>query len=338
MNAAPVTLDWIRGLVKAELHVHLLGAIRPATALELAARNDVPFPISRIEDWVPYFTRGDLAAFVEGFIALFEIVGSEEDVHRIALEAAEDWSRDGIAYTEPRITVTSHLSRGLSFDALFAGLDAARTEAFEKHRVAIRWIVDFPRILGAETGRLALESAVRGMDRGVVGFDIAGYEGEGAERSEWETLFREARDRGLRTTAHAGEIGSPAHVRRAVEEWKVDRIGHGVRAVEDPEVMDLLAERGIPIEVNPSCNILLGSVPDLASHPLEVFRGRGVPIAINTDDPTLFGITLSEEIQRTATAFGWDRGTVLQVIENGWKHRFDKSAPRPKSEGQCCTY
>lgn len=324
MATPTVDLDWIRAQKKAELHVHLFGAIRPGTALELAEKHRVPFPIRSEEDWIPYFTRGGLAAFVEGFIALFEIARTEEDFFRIAVEAAEDWSREGVAYTEPRLTLTSHFSRGVDFETVFSGLEEARKIALERHRMAIRWIVDFPRILGPETGRMALDAAERAREFGVVGFDIAGYEGPYGEEEDWRRLFLDAKDRGLRTTAHAGEVGSPLNVRRAVEDWKVDRIGHGVRAVEDPALLDLLSERGIPIEVSPTCNVLLGNVSDLESHPLEIFRQKGIPIILNTDDPTLFGVTLSEEIHRTATTFGWDRPTTLRVIENGWVHRFGK--------------
>lgn len=318
----PVTPEWVRELRKAELHVHLLGSIRPTTALEFADRHGIPFPVDGEDRWAPFFARGDLAAFVEGFISLFEIVRSEEDLRRTISEAAEDWSRDGIAYTEPRITATSHLDRGFEADVLRRTLRDGRTEARKNHDLEIAWIVDFPRILGVDTGRRALEFAVSAMEDGVVGFDIAGYEGPFGEESDWADLFREAKRRGLRTTAHSGEIGSAIHVRTAVENWGVDRIGHGVRAVEDDSLLDLLRDRGIPIETNPSCNILLGNVPSLEFHPLEVFRKRGIPIVLNTDDPSLFGITLSGEIFQTAAAFGWDRGTVLSIIENGWRHRF----------------
>ena len=321
-SPSPISLDWIRKQEKAELHVHLLGAIRPGTALELANKNKVPFPIKRETDWLPYFSRGDLSNFVEGFISLFEIIKTRDDFHRVVLEAAEDWARDGITYSEPRVTATSHLSRGFDRETLRSLLGSAKAESRARFGIEIAWVIDFPRILGIRTGWQALEFASASMEEGVVGFDIAGYEGAYGENREWRELFLEAKKRGLKTTAHSGEVGSSAHVRTAVEEWKVDRIGHGVRAIEDIELMDLLAEKGIPIEINPSCNVLLGSVPSLPEHPLEEFRRRGIPIILNTDDPSLFGVTLSEEIDKTALTFGWDRETTLRVIENGWKYRF----------------
>ncbi len=320
----PVTLDWVRNQEKAELHVHLLGAIRPSTALEIAANNSIPFPISEERKWIPFFTRGDLAHFVEGFISLFEIIKTAEDLHRVVLEAAEDWANDGITYSEPRVTVTSHVARGLEADSLLSILKASRLEARRRFGIEIQWMVDFPRILGSETGWQALEIATKGMNSGIVGFDIAGYEGSLELDSEWRLLFQEAKTKGLRTTAHSGEIGSAAHVRAAVEDWGVERIGHGTRAVEDETVMDLLLTKNIPIEVNPTCNVLLGNVDSLGSHPLEVFRKRGIPITLNTDDPSLFGISLSEEIYRTAHQFGWDRQVTQSVIANGWRYRFNQ--------------
>ncbi|MCA9411869.1 MAG: adenosine deaminase [Candidatus Omnitrophica bacterium] len=312
----------MRSQPKAELHVHLLGAIRPETALSIAEKNRIGFPVNRVEDWILFFTKGDLAVFVEGFIALFEIIRTEEDFYRVAMEAAEDWSRDGVAYTEPRLTLTSHLDRGLSFETIFGGLDSARSEAKDRFGIEIRWIVDFPRILGVETGYRALDAAVRGIERGVIGFDIAGYEGPYGTDSEWRELFLEARRRGLHVTAHSGEVGSAAHVRTAVESWNVERIGHGVRAAEDESVMALLTERGVPLEICPTCNVLLGNVPALSDHPIELFRQRGIPVTLNTDDPSLFGISLSEEIFRAAQTFRWDREVVTGVIKNAWDHRF----------------
>jgi len=319
-----IDLDWIRSQPKAELHVHLLGAIRPSTALELARKNRVDFPIRTERDWLSTFTTGDLSSFVVAFTRLFEILKEARDFQRVATEAFEDLAEDGIAYAEPRITVTSHLSRRVAREAIGEGLAAAVAHASKSLNLEIAWIVDFPRILGPEVGEKALEEAIRGKEWGVVGFDVAGYEITPGGEGYLKDLFRKAKDHGLKTTAHAGEVGSPSHVRTALEEWHVDRIGHGTRAIEDKALVEILAERQIPLEICPTSNVVLGSVDSIASHPLDEYRKAGIPIVLNTDDPSLFGITLSREMLLVAETFGWSVETLREVVQNGWENRFVK--------------
>ena len=321
-GGSSATLEWIRAQPKAELHLHLLGAIRPRTALELAERHRVGFPLRSEREWVPFFSAGDLSAFVTAFTALFDLLRTKEDFERVAREVFQDLAADGIAYAEPRITLTSHLSRGVALGALVEGLSAARVFARAEWNLEIGWIVDFPRVLGREVGERALQEAMAGREWGVVGFDIAGYEGSFGDESYLVDLFRRARESGLGTTAHAGEIGSSARVRTAVEDWKVDRIGHGIQAAGDTEVMRLLAENRIPLEIAPTSNLLLGVVDSLESHPIEILRRAGVPVTVNTDDPSLFGTTLSRELRSVAETFRWSWEVVEEVISNAWEFRF----------------
>jgi adenosine deaminase len=318
----PVTLEWIRSLPKAELHLHLLGAIRPATAFELAHRYATTFPARTPQDWRRHFATGDLALFVDSFIGLFDLLRTEEEFFRVAWEVSQDLAKEGIRYAEPRVTLTSHLSRSVPMEAIQSGLSEAAMKAKRELGLTLAWVVDFPRILGVETAQIALREAIRGRDWGVVGFDVAGYEGPGITDDELAKVYSEARSAGLGATAHAGEVGNPAHVWAAIDRLKVDRIGHGVRAAEDEALLGELAKRCIPIETNPTCNVLLGAVSSIATHPLELFRQRGIPISINTDDPSLFGITLTEEIHLVAKTFNWTRGQVLEVVGNAWRSRF----------------
>ena len=317
-----VSLEWIRAIPKAELHIHLLGAIRPRTALELARRHKVDLPFDSLEFWTPFFCTGNLAQFVERFILLFPLLREKEDFERVGREVFEDLHADGIRSVEPRITLTSHLLRGVSEEAIGEGLAAAACYAHETLGMKVRWIVDFPRILGLQVGRLALEAAIRGIAWGVAGFDIAGYEGPGEDDPAYCAIFARAREAGLHLTAHAGETGPPEHIRIAINEWGVERIGHGIQASRDSDLAEELASRKIPLEICPTSNIALGAVPDIYSHPLETFRQQSLRITINSDDPSLFGTTLSREYLIAAAAFGWDRETVLKIIEEGWLAAF----------------
>jgi adenosine deaminase len=324
-----IPLEWVRSLRKAELHLHLLGAIRPHTAFDLARKYRVDFPVKQIEDWKPFFASGNLADFVESFIRLFELAREREDFDRVAREVFEDLAADGVYYAEPRVTVTSHLARGVDREEMIGGLTDAADYAQRELGLAIGWIIDFPRILGPKVADRALAEAISGREWGVVGFDVAGYESTTGKDLHFEGLFHNARESGLGITVHAGEIGPAENVRYAVEKLKADRIGHGIRSIDDPSLVRILVEKKTPLEVCPTSNLCLKGIDKLENHPLEELRRAGVPITLNTDDPSLFGVSLSEEIQKVALAFRWSRETVLDTIENAWRRRFRTELPIP---------
>lgn len=323
----PPTLEWLRALPKAELHLHLLGGIRSQTAVDLARKNHVKLPYDPTRDWGGAFHQRSLSAFVESFISLFDLLRDSSDFERLAIEVLEDLASDGVKYTEPRITITSHLTRGVSEEAIGGGLQRAARKMKASHGVEVGWIIDFPRVLGIQTAESALAHAIRGKEWGVTGFDIAGYEGHSPEDPALIEIFEKARESGLGLTAHVGEKGPPDHVWTAIRDWKVNRIGHGIQSIHDPALVEELVHRQIPLEVCPSSNVALGAVPNYVDHPVDDLFRAGVPVTLNTDDPTLFGTTLSEEILRTADLFGWSRADVEKVVENGWRYRFRGDLP-----------
>ncbi|NUN96489.1 MAG: hypothetical protein HUU16_09975, partial [Candidatus Omnitrophica bacterium] len=206
-QARPPTLDWIREQPKAELHVHLLGAMRPATAFELAALHGHPPPCPAPSDWVRTFTTGSLFEFVERFIGLFPLLRTAEDFERVALEAFEDMAADGIAYAEPRVTLTSHLSRGVAIEAISEGLSSAAREAHRKWGIEVGWIVDFPRVLGIETGRLALNLAVEGRRWGCWGSISLGMRGPRRRTAPLSGCFARRANRGWASPRTPGKPG-----------------------------------------------------------------------------------------------------------------------------------
>ena len=161
----------------------------------------------------------------------------------------------------------------------------------------------------------------------MVGFDIAGYEGHSPEDPALIEVFEKAREAGLGLTAHVGEKGPPDHVWTAICDWKVNRIGHGIQSIHDSVLVEELVRRQIPLEICPSSNVALGVVPSYMDHPVDRLYRACVPVTLNTDDSTLFGTTLSEEILRTADLFGWSRADIEEVVENGWRYRFRGGLP-----------
>lgn len=316
------TLEWVRALPKAELHMHLLGGIRGQTAASLAQKNHVTLPYDPTREWGGAFHQRSLSSFVENFIPLFSLLKDSSDFERLATEVLEDLALDGVRYVEPRITMTSHLARGVSEEAIRQGLHRAAENATKSQGIEVGWVIDFPRVLGVQTAESALVHAIRGKDWGVVGFDIAGYEGRTSEDPDLTAIFERAKEAGLGVTAHVGEKGPPEHIWTAIRDWRANRIGHGIQSIHDPALIEELVERQIPLEVCPSSNVALGAVPSYVDHPVDRLYRAGIPITLNTDDPSLFGTTLSEEILRTAEVFGWSREDIERVVENGWRYRF----------------
>ncbi|MFV1959475.1 MAG: adenosine deaminase [Planctomycetota bacterium] len=298
----------LRVLPKTDLHLHALGALRPTTVLDLARRRGAPIlPVGEAGAAEGGYRFEDLSAFVAFFLGLFELALDAPALERITFEVLEDAAAEGCRYAELRFTPTSHLDRGAEEQAFFAGIEAGRRAAEEACAIEARLVLDFPRTRGPEVAEKTLHLALRHRAEGVVGLDVAGDERATGFDPCFVPVSEEARRRGLIVTAHAGEGAGPESVRAAVEAYGARRIGHGTRAAEDPSLLDLLARRGVVLEVCPSSNVALGVVDALAHHPLPRFLRAGVVCTIATDDPALFSTTLTREYERLhdEAGMGW---------------------------------
>ncbi len=284
-----------RALPKPDLHLHLMGALRPGTIVDLARRADAPVR-SRAERAVAEgFAFQDLSAFVSFVIGLFELVLSPDAFARAASEALEDAARAGARHVELRVTPWSHLVRGADEASMFDALLSARHEAERRHDVTSRIVLDFPRTLARSVAEETLDVALRRRGAGVVALDLAGDEQAIAFEPAFEPVFARARAEGLAVLAHAGEGAGPDSVAGALDRYGARRIGHGTRAVEDPRLVERLAREGVVLEVCPSSNEALGVVASVAEHPVRRLIASGVPVTVATDDPTLFSTDLVRE-------------------------------------------
>jgi adenosine deaminase len=285
-------------LPKVELHRHLEGSLRLKTLREIGQAHGIPLPgTGELRDLVS-IAEDDMLTF-ENFLSKFQTLRmfyrSPEVIHRITQEAIEDAAADNVRYLELRFTPVA-LSRAERFPlkdvidwVLLAGLAAA-----EKHRVQTRYIVSVNRqegpAIAAEVARLAVEQ----MSRGIVGIDLAGNEAQ-FSGLEFEGVFKEARQAGLKITIHAGEWGGAQNVANAIAALGAERIGHGVRVMEDPKAVDLARERGTTFEVCITSNHQSGVVAALSDHPFLRMHQAGLNVTINTDDPSISQITLGNE-------------------------------------------
>ena len=331
-----------RAMPKVELHLHLEGSITPETALALARRHDVRLPAedpAGLQDW---FRFRDFKHFIEVYLALSDLLRTPEDFTFIVVAMARELARQHVRYAEVTFTAYTHLwqGKGLTPDDLIAGLDAGRAEAKELFGVELAWIIDIPRnlsfnrITGRYNGKASdptVEMALAWKNRGVVALGLGGYE-IGAPPEPFAHAFDRARAGGLHSVPHAGEHVGPEGVWGAIRALGAERIGHGVRAIEDPELVAYLVEHQIPLELNPTSNIRLGVYPDFDSHPLPQFWEAGVYVTVNSDDPPLFNTTLNQEYEVLVDAFGFGVEDLERASLNALRASFLPQTDKSKLE------
>ncbi|HEY0512799.1 MAG TPA: adenosine deaminase [Thermoanaerobaculia bacterium] len=309
-----------------ELHRHLDGNVRIETVLDLARQHGLELPAWTVEGLRPHVQiterEPSLVHFIAKFALLRRVMVDYDAVRRIVRENLEDAAQEGIDFIELRFSPWfMGEEHGLNtFGVVEAACDALE-EAEGKIPVRAKLIGIISRHYGPEIGRIELAAAIHGRDRGVVALDLAGDEA-GFPGELFVRHFAEAREAGLRTIAHAGEAAGAASVRQAVLGLKAERIGHGIRAGEDPAVLDLLVERGIPLEVCPTSNLHTSTVRDYASHPLPALLRRGIRCTLNSDDPGISGIDLAHEYRVAADEMGLAEEEIRRMQETAVEAAF----------------
>ncbi|MBA0051841.1 adenosine deaminase [Streptomyces sp. AJS327] len=306
--------SFIAGLPKAELHVHHVGSASPRVVAELAARHPdsrVPTDPERLSE---YFTFTDFAHFVRVYLTVVELVRDAEDVWLLTYEIARDLARQRVRYAELTVTPASSTSRGIPDVAFLEAIEDARRSAERDFGTVLRWCFDIPGESGLpaaeETTRIATEL---GPD-GLISFGLGGPE-IGVPRERFKPYFDRAIAAGLHSVPHAGETTGPETVWAALTSLRAERVGHGVSAVQDPRLLEYLAEHGVPLEVCPTSNVATGAVPDLASHPLPELVKAGVTTTINSDDPPMFGTDLNTEYAVAARLLGLDAAGLAELAK-----------------------
>lgn len=316
---------FVEAMPKVELHVHLEGSIRPATLLRLARRHRIELPAATEEELRQWFRVRDFEAFVEMYLSCSRCLRDPEDFQLVAREFLEDQARRNVVHSEVHFTISTHLANGADGRELGQALGEVVAEAPERHGSRMLLIPDIVRWIGAgrrETYRRAdatLEWALE--HRGsVAALGLSGVEHYPVEpfRDHFETAAGE----GLRRVAHAGEHGDARTVGEALDLCGAERIGHGIRAVEDPSLMARLAAEQVPLEVCPTSNLRLGSAADLETHPLIELRRAGIPLSINSDDPAIFETSISRELVAVGAALDLDPEELAGLSMAALRHSF----------------
>jgi aminodeoxyfutalosine deaminase len=292
VSGAPATTAY----PKIELHVHLEGAVRPRTLLEIARRNDYALPADTVEGLQALYDFRDFRHFIEVWILTTNALRTAADFRQIVVDYAAEAAAHGAVYVEGIFSPSERVRRGVPWQAIFDGVCDGAQEARELHGVEVRLTPDIARGLDLELARGTVEWAGRYRDRGVVGVGLGGLEAE-FPPEPYEGVFRRAKELGLGSVPHAGEVAGAASVRGALERLQADRLRHGIRAEEDPGLVRELADRGTVLDVCPISNLRTGAVASLAEHPLPRLAAAGVRCSISTDDPAMFDTDLSRDYE-----------------------------------------
>jgi aminodeoxyfutalosine deaminase len=322
----PPTSHFIRRMPKVELHVHLEGAIAPETLLTLARRNRVDLPVADEAGLREWFAFRDFPHFVEIYVAITRCLRHAEDYELIAYEFGAAMARQNIRYAEVTFSPSTHRMLGVPQEVWWRGLLAGRRRAWDEFGVRFNWIFDIVRFPIEQTDRheradFTTAVAIEGMNDGVVGIGLGGTE-VGAPPEPFAPWFDRARAAGLRSVPHAGETVGPESIWGALRALGAERIGHGVRCVEDPALVAELRARQIPLEVSPTSNVCLGVAPSLAAHQLPQLLAAGLYVTLNSDDPPMFNTTLTDEYLRCAQTFGWGLDDLCALSLNGVRAAF----------------
>jgi adenosine deaminase len=313
--------SYLRALPKAELHLHLEGAIPAAALLELAQAKNVKLPGETIDELNVWFKFRDFDHFLEMFTHIYKCVIDAKDFELITVALAKDLASQNVRYAEISFSPSAHKSRGIPEQVFLEGLKQGRARAEAEFGVLINWIFDISRHRDLSYADYTTELAINCQNEGVLALGLAGQE-VGYPAETFAEFFARARKAGLKCAPHAGELVGPESVWDALNSLRADRIAHGVRANEDLALIKHLSEQEIALSICPTSNICLGVFADIKAHPLPALYAEEVQFTINTDDPTLFNTTLNQEFELLYNEMGFDLSSIDEIILNGVKQSF----------------
>ncbi len=301
--------DWIQQLPKAELHLHLEGAVEPETLQELA-------PQLTLEEIRARYQYEDFLGFLRSYKWVNEHLRGPDDYALITRRLLERLERENVRYAEIILSAGVVVWMNQDLPAIY---DAVRREGL-RSKVEVRWLFDGVRQFGVESVQRVAELAAERVRDGVAGLGIGGDEARGPAEL-FTDVYRFAASKGLRLTAHAGETGGAKSVWAALA-IGAERIGHGIQSIDDPALLRELRDRNVPLEICISSNVATGAVASLSAHPVRALFDAGVPIVLNTDDPAMFHTTLNREYELAAERFGFSEAELREVAANGFRYAF----------------
>jgi adenosine deaminase/aminodeoxyfutalosine deaminase len=328
-----VSRAFIQSLPKAELHLHLEGSIDPATLAELSRRYNMPLPtennrydvagsgdVLTEEDVRRLYSYKDFNGFLMAFKAVTERLRSPEDYELVTYRLMQKLRQQNVVHAEVYVSIGVIRWRGQPVEPLFDGMERGRERGQRDFGVSLLWIFDAVRHFGPEAAAEVFDVAARLRERNVVAIGIGGDEARGP--AEWfRDLYKKAAANGLHLTAHAGETTGPEAVWGALN-IGAERIGHGLAVAQDRELLEVMAEKQVPVEVCVSSNLRTGACPGLQEHPLRKFFDHGLMVTLSTDDPAMFQTSLNREYEIAQEEFKFSEEHLRELARNSFEASF----------------
>jgi adenosine deaminase len=329
--------DFIRGIPKAELHLHIEGTLEPELMFALAGKHGVKLPYASVAELRAAYQFDDLQSFLDLYYAGAAVLRDEDDFHALTIAYLKRAHADGVVHVEIFFDPQTHTDRGIAFAIALNGIRRALADGERDFGITHRLILCFLRHLSAEAAMHTLEQALPHKDAiAAVGLDSSE---RGHPPAKFEAVFARARDEGFLTVAHAGEEGPPAYIVEALDILKVARIDHGVRCEEDPALVERLARTRVPLTVCPLSNVKLRVYPRIEDHNLKRLLDRGLCVTVNSDDPAYFGgyvvanylavqrgLGLSRDDIRTLAANSIEASFLPPPEKDMWRRKIDSFA------------
>jgi adenosine deaminase len=306
--------NFIRGLPKAELHLHIEGSLEPELMIALAQRNGIDLPFAGVEEVRAAYDFSNLQDFLDIYYRGADVLRSSQDFHDLAAAYFDRAAADGVVHAEIFFDPQTHTDRGIPFATVIEGLLSAMVEAETVYGLTSKLILCFLRHLDEAAAFATLEAAEPWLDR-IAGVGLDSSE-VGHPPEKFARVFARARERGLKLVAHAGEEGPPEYVRQALDLLHIDRLDHGNRSLEDPVLTAHLARTGMTLTVCPLSNLKLCVVDDMENHPIDRMLRLGLRATINSDDPAYFGGYIADNYRAAAEARNLTRTDLVTLARN----------------------
>jgi len=308
--------QFIASIPKTELHFHIEGAIPLETLLRFIHRQDKKSLIQSVDDLYERFTYSDFSHFLETWRWKDSFITDERDFEEIAYQALRELHIQNVKYVEAYYAPGSYERQGLSIQGITEHLIAGKERVYQDFGIRSEFIIDLIRNHGLEKGMYYLDEVTPYLGKGVIGIGIGGPEHD-FPPDPYETIYQEAQQRGFRLTAHAGEAAGADSIRTAIQKLNVERIGHGLRAYEDPELVALLKERQIPLEMCVVSNVKTGVCESVEVHPITQYFEQGLLVTVNSDDPVMFNTSINQEYLILLQKLGFTIDELKQLCLNG---------------------
>ncbi|MFW9846881.1 MAG: adenosine deaminase [Candidatus Thorarchaeota archaeon] len=312
--------NMIAALPKVELHIHVVGSIRPRTLIDFIQEGEFETPYKSASDIDQLFQFQSFSHFISVYSEVVECITREHQFERLTFEMLEDLATSSVHYAEISFSAPDHMRRGLEFNKMLDAIGKGIRRAGREYKINADIRIDLVRNYGPESAMEVLDCIRERADE-ITSVDIGGSEYEFPPKP-FAVVYEEARNLGLHLVAHAGEAAGPESVWDAIRYLKVERIGHGTSAIQDSHLMDRMKELGIAIEACPVSNVKTGVVRSLSEHPVGDFYRRGLLVSVNSDDPAFFDTDITNEYQQLHDVLGFSVGDLMNLTMNAVNSSF----------------